>query len=113
MKEPEAPTLSGYQRLIPNITEMVKEAQGEPLLEAVEADWEVFDPLTPWELSALLSQNVDLIKHVSWGRISHQRDELLEALELLVDTYEDGGWPSATIVIAKAAIAKAKGESIR
>jgi len=39
--------------------------------------------------------------------------ELLEVLELLVDTYEDGGWPSATIVIAKAAIAKAKGESIR
>ena len=39
--------------------------------------------------------------------------ELLEVLELMVNTYEEGGWPSATIVIAKAAIAKAKGESIR
>jgi hypothetical protein len=81
-----AEELSGYQRIVPNITEMVKEAQGEPMLEAVEADWEAFDSAAP---------------------------ELLEALELLVDTYEDGGWPSAAIVIAKAAIAKAKGESIR
>ena len=69
-----------------------------------------FTPVSDWELRSLLSQNVDLIKHVSWGRISHQRDELLEALELLVDTYEDGGWPSAAIVIAKAAIAKARGD---
>jgi hypothetical protein len=36
--------------------------------------------------------------------------ELLEALELMVNTYEEGGWPSATIVVAKAAIAKARGE---
>ena len=72
------------------------------MLEAVEN--------TDWELRSLLSQNVDLIKHVSWGRISHQRDELLEVLELMVNTHEEGGWPSATIVIAKAAIAKAKGD---
>ena len=36
--------------------------------------------------------------------------DLLEALELMVDTYDDGGWPSSTLVIARAAIAKAKGE---
>ena len=36
--------------------------------------------------------------------------ELLDALNLVVDTYDNGGWPSATIVIAKGAIAKATGE---
>ena len=73
----------------------------------------VFDTknLSDWEIKSLLSQNANLRKHVSWGRISYQRDKLLEALELVVNTYEEGGWPSATIVIAKAAIAKAKGES--
>jgi hypothetical protein len=35
--------------------------------------------------------------------------ELLEALELVVGTYDEGGWPSATIVIAKAALKKARG----
>ena len=35
---------------------------------------------------------------------------LLEALELMVDTYDNGGWPSSTLVIARAAIAKARGE---
>ena len=35
--------------------------------------------------------------------------DLLEALELMVDTYDNGGWPSSTLVIARAAIAKAKG----
>jgi len=35
--------------------------------------------------------------------------ELLEALELVVSTHETGGWPSAAIVVARAAIAKAKG----
>lgn len=37
--------------------------------------------------------------------------DLLEALQLVVDTTENGGWPSAALVIAKAAIAKAMGES--
>lgn len=35
--------------------------------------------------------------------------DMLDALKLVVDTFENGGWPSATIVIAKAAIAKAEG----
>lgn len=35
--------------------------------------------------------------------------ELLEALQLVVDTAENGGWPSAALVIAKATIAKARG----
>jgi hypothetical protein len=35
---------------------------------------------------------------------------LLDALDLMVNTYEEGGWPSATIVVAKAALAKARGE---
>jgi hypothetical protein len=43
--EPEAPTpaLSGYQKVIPSISAIVKQSQGEPTLEAVEVDWEVFD----------------------------------------------------------------------
>ena len=36
--------------------------------------------------------------------------ELLEALELMIDTHDEGGWPTASIAIARAAIAKAKGE---
>lgn len=35
--------------------------------------------------------------------------EMLDALKLVVDTFESGGWPSATIAIAKATIAKAEG----
>lgn len=35
--------------------------------------------------------------------------DLLDALELMVSTHEDGGWPTATIVVAKAAIAKVRG----
>lgn len=34
--------------------------------------------------------------------------ELSEALELVIGTYEEGGWPSATITISKAIVAKAK-----
>ena len=37
--------------------------------------------------------------------------ELLEALDLMVSTATDGGWPTASIVIARAAIVKAIGES--
>ena len=37
--------------------------------------------------------------------------DLYDALELLVDTNDSGGWPSAAIVIARAALAKARGES--
>lgn len=36
--------------------------------------------------------------------------DLLEALDLMVSTHEEGGWPTATITIARAAIRKAKGE---
>lgn len=34
---------------------------------------------------------------------------MLEALELMVSTYEEGGWPDAAVTIARAAILKAKG----
>ena len=37
--------------------------------------------------------------------------ELLEALELMIDTHDEGGWPTASITIARAVITKAKGES--
>lgn len=33
---------------------------------------------------------------------------LVEALELMVDSYDDGGWPTATIEIARAALAAHK-----
>lgn len=44
------------------------------------------------------------------ARLIAAAPDLLEALELMVDTYDNGGWPSSTLVIARAAIAKAKGE---
>ena len=37
--------------------------------------------------------------------------ELLEALKLMIDTHDTGGWPTSTIVIARAAIAKAEGKA--
>lgn len=46
---------------------------------------------------------------VCYWRISHKalqylNAELLKALDLMVSTHEDGGWPTATITIARAAI---------
>jgi hypothetical protein len=43
------------------------------------------------------------------ARLIAAAPELLDALELVVGTYDEGGWPSATIVIAKAALEKARG----
>lgn len=42
------------------------------------------------------------------ARLIAAAPDLLEALELMVNTHDDGGWPSSTLVIARAAIAKAK-----
>lgn len=44
-------------------------------------------------------------------RLSKINAELLEALELMVDTHGEGGWPTASITIARAAIAKARGDA--
>ena len=44
------------------------------------------------------------------ARLIAAAPDLLEALELMVTTHDEGGWPTATITIARAAIAKAKGE---
>lgn len=41
------------------------------------------------------------------ARLIAAAPELLEALRLVVDTVENGGWPGATIVVAKGAIEKA------
>jgi hypothetical protein len=35
--------LSGYQRIVPNVADIVKQFQGEPTLEAVETSWEPFN----------------------------------------------------------------------
>ena len=35
--------------------------------------------------------------------------ELVEALELMIDTHENGGWPEATVIVARAALAKHRG----
>jgi hypothetical protein len=45
------------------------------------------------------------------ARLIASAPDLLEALDLMVTTHDEGGWPSATIVIARAAIARARGES--
>ena len=37
--------------------------------------------------------------------------DLLDALQLVVETAENGGWPSAALVVAKGAIAKAVGHN--
>ena len=37
--------------------------------------------------------------------------ELVEALELMIDTHENGGWPEATVIVARAALAKHRGQS--
>lgn len=42
------------------------------------------------------------------ARLIAAAPDLLEALELMVDTYDNGGWPSSTLIIARAAIAKAR-----
>lgn len=41
--------------------------------------------------------------------LEQQRDRLLEALELMVSTQTDGGWTSAALVVAHAAISSVKG----
>ena len=41
------------------------------------------------------------------ARLIAAAPELLDALRLVVDTAEDGGWPGATIVVAKGAIERA------
>ena len=45
------------------------------------------------------------------ARLIAAAPELLEALELMIDTHDEGGWPTASITIARAAIAKAKGNN--
>ncbi len=43
------------------------------------------------------------------ARLIASAPELLEALELVISTYEEGGWPGATMTIVRAAVSKAKG----
>ena len=52
-----------------------------------------------------------LVDDIKASKILFFGPELLEALELVVSTHENGGWPSAAIVVARAAIAKARGET--
>lgn len=43
------------------------------------------------------------------ARLIASAPELFDALELMIDTHDEGGWPTASITIARAAIAKATG----
>jgi hypothetical protein len=45
------------------------------------------------------------------ARLISAAPDLLDALDLMVTTHDEGGWPSANIVIARAAIARARGEA--
>lgn len=56
------------------------------------------------------TQSVMAMYREELKRIGTLNSELLEALELMIDTHDEGGWPTASITIARAAIAKAKGE---
>lgn len=48
------------------------------------------------------------VEFADYDALQSLNAELLEALDLMVSTHEDGGWPTATITIARAAIAKAR-----
>lgn len=37
-------------------------------------------------------------------KLEKQVEQLREALQLMVDTHDEGGWPSATVVIARKAL---------
>ena len=66
------------------------------------------DSMTIW-----VNDEIEFIEKALAEPIDPMREaapDLLEALELMVDTYDNGGWPSSTLVIARAAIDKAKGE---
>lgn len=45
------------------------------------------------------------------GRLIAAAPELLEALQLVLDTAENGGWPGATLVVVKGAVEKAVGHN--
>lgn len=44
-------------------------------------------------------------------RLYEVNAELVEALSLILSTYNDGGWPTAALIVAEAALAKATGEN--
>jgi len=61
------------------------------------------------ELMAEVGGFADVKTQESNARLISAAPDLLEALELIVATHQDGGWPTASIVVAQAAINKAKG----
>ena len=80
--------------------------QREALKLALEAlQFAVYgEPVPSLEVAAMRA-----VRKALADPVQEAAPDLLEALELMVDTYDNGGWPSSTLVIARAAIAKAKG----
>lgn len=66
-----------------------------------DGEWEVFDAYGHTVACNLTEANARLIAAAP---------DLLDALELMIDTHDEGGWPTASITIARAAIAKVTGD---
>lgn len=62
------------------------------------------------ELMAEVGGFADFRTQEANARIISAAPDLLDALELVISTHDNGGWPSATMVVAQAAINKAKGQ---
>lgn len=62
---------------------------------------------TPMIATVCKHEDAEQFDYDANARLIAAAPELLEALQLMIDKYEFGGWPASTITVARAAIAKA------